>query len=307
MGAEPQWIGYVGVDDVDAAAERTKQLGGAIRVPPTDIPDISRFSVVADPQMATLALFKWQNPGQQQPAEPGKPGHVSWHELLAADWEKAFAFYSELFGWQKADADIDPMGTYQLFSTAGQTIGCMFTKPAMVASPFWLFYFNVSDIDAAAARVKAGGGYILEGPFEVPGGSWIARCTDPQGAMFALEEKRGHSTIGYFERGRIARSFRCAGPAMVLVSAADRSLAIAHRDRRLSVGSRRLRAAADHELTDRAFDVEFDPRHLREQLDIDAPDRTSAEPHVGRHHVERLDQDADILQDERICDRAVLP
>jgi uncharacterized protein len=201
MGAEPLWIGYVGVDDVDAIAERTKQLGGAIRVPPTDIPDISRFSVVADPQMATLALFKWQNPGQQPPAEPGKPGHVSWHELLAADWEQAFAFYGELFGWQKADADIDPMGTYQLFSTAGQTIGCMFTKPAMVASPFWLFYFNVSDIDAAAARVKAGGGYILEGPFEVPGGSWIARCTDPQGAMFALEEKRGHSTIGYFERG----------------------------------------------------------------------------------------------------------
>jgi uncharacterized protein len=201
MGAEPLWIGYVGVDDVDATAERTKQLGGAIHVPPTDIPDISRFSVMADPQMATLALFKWQNPGQQQPAEPGKPGHVSWHELLAADWEKAFAFYGELFGWQKADSEIDPMGTYQLFSAGGQTIGCMFTKPAMVASPFWLFYFNVSDIDAAAARVKAGGGSILEGPFEVPGGSWIARCTDPQGAMFALEAKRGHSTIGYFARG----------------------------------------------------------------------------------------------------------
>jgi predicted enzyme related to lactoylglutathione lyase len=76
----------------------------------------------------------------------------------------------------------------------------MFTKPAMVPVPFWLYYFNVGDIDAAAERVKAGGGRILEGPFEVPGGSWIARCTDPQGAMFALEAKRGHSAIGYFER-----------------------------------------------------------------------------------------------------------
>jgi hypothetical protein len=42
--------------------------------------------------------------------------------------------------------------------------------------------------------------------------------------------------------------------------------------------------------------VEFDPRHLREQIDIGAPDRTSAEPHVGRHHVERLNEYADVLQ-----------
>jgi predicted enzyme related to lactoylglutathione lyase len=42
--------------------------------------------------------------------------------LLAADWEKAFAFYREVFGWQKADADTGAMGTYQLFSAAGETI-----------------------------------------------------------------------------------------------------------------------------------------------------------------------------------------
>ena len=200
MGATPRWIGYVGVNDVDATADRIKRLGGAVHVPPTDIPDISRFSVVADPQMATLVLVKWLKPGQQRPPEPGQPGRVGWHELLAADWEEAFAFYSELFDWQKADADIVPMGTYQLFSAGGQTIGGMCTKPATVPVPFWLFYFNIGDIDAAAERVRAGGGQILEGPYEMPGGSWIARCTDPQGAMFALEGKRSHSAIGYFER-----------------------------------------------------------------------------------------------------------
>ena len=57
-GVTPRWIGYVGVDDVDAAVERIKQLGGAVYVPPMDVPNISRFSVVADPQMATLALVK---------------------------------------------------------------------------------------------------------------------------------------------------------------------------------------------------------------------------------------------------------
>src|SRR5450631_1660607 len=66
-------------------------------------------------------------------------------------------------------------------------------------------------------------------------------------------------------------------------------------------------AATDCELTDRAFDVEFDPRHLREQLDMAGPDHASTEAHIGRHQVERLDQYADILQDQRIGDRGVLP
>ena len=55
---------------------------------------------------------------------------VGWHELLAADWETAWAFYSELFGWQKAETDKGAMGTYQQFSAGGQTIGGMFTKPS---------------------------------------------------------------------------------------------------------------------------------------------------------------------------------
>ena len=42
------------------------------------------------------------------------------------------------------------------------------------------------DIDAAADRVTAGGGTILNGPMEVPGGAWIIQASDPQGAMFAL-------------------------------------------------------------------------------------------------------------------------
>ncbi len=127
------------------------------------------------------------------------------------------AFYGELFGWQKADADVGEMGTYQLFSAGGQTIGGMVTKPPTMPAPFWLYYFNIGDLDAAAQRVQAGGGQILDGPFEVPGGSWIVQCTDPQGAMFALEGMRGRKRCRIFRARRIARSLRRARPAMVLV------------------------------------------------------------------------------------------
>jgi len=199
-GLRPSWLGYVCVDDVNAAANRIEELGGAVHVPPTEIPNVSRFSIGVDPQMTTIALLKWLNGDQQQPAELDAPGRVGWHELLAADWEQAFAFYRELFGWQKAQTDTGAVGTYQLFSAAGETIGGMYTKPAMEPVPFWLYYFNVGDIDVAMKRVKAGGGTILTGPIEVPGRRWIARCTDPQAAIFALMGKRSHNGIGYFER-----------------------------------------------------------------------------------------------------------
>jgi predicted enzyme related to lactoylglutathione lyase len=196
MGAMARWVGYVGVDDLDATTERFKRLGGTVYVPPTDT-NIGRISVVADPQTATLALVKGLKFGQAQLAEPGKPGRIGWHELLAADREKAFAFYSELFGWQKAEAEVGPRDTYQLFSAGGQTIGGMLTKSATEQVPFWLYYFNVGDIDGATERVKTGGGQISESPMELPDGSWMARCRDPQGAAFALQGKRNQSGVGW--------------------------------------------------------------------------------------------------------------
>jgi len=199
-GTAPHWLGYLGVDDLDAAVDRIKSLGGAVQVPPTDVADISRFAVFTDPQTARFGLFKWLTPGQEQPPELHAPGRVGWHELLAADWEKAWAFYAGLFGWQEANAVDGPAGRYQQFSAGGQTIGAIFNKPPTAPVSFWLYSFNVDDIDAAAQRVKAGGGQISDGPLEGPIGTWTVQCTDPQGAVFALEGKRNTSPVGYFER-----------------------------------------------------------------------------------------------------------
>lgn len=190
QGMPPNWSGYIAVDDVDAAVEKVKRLGGMVHMPPTDIPTVGRFAVVADPQGAVFLPFKPIPPSTPPvvPA-PGTPGTVGWHELYASDWEKAFAFYSDMFGWTKDQAvDMGPMGAYQLFAAAGggPAIGGMFNKPSEVPVNFWLYYFNVDAIDAAAERVKANGGKMLFGPMEVPGGAWIVQCQDPEGAMFAL-------------------------------------------------------------------------------------------------------------------------
>jgi len=186
-GVGPGWVGYIAVDDVDAIAVRVKAAGGVIHRAAGDIPTVGRFAVVGDPQGAVFVLFKSFDPGQVPAAAGGAPGHVGWHELHAADHEKAFAFYADLFGWTKADAlDMGPMGIYQIFATGGAPAGGMMTRGEAFPRPAWLHYFTVDDIPAAVARVKAAGGQLFTRPLEVSGGMWIVRGRDPQDAMFAL-------------------------------------------------------------------------------------------------------------------------
>jgi predicted enzyme related to lactoylglutathione lyase len=187
MGAQPAWMGYIGVDDVDDYAERVKAAGGAILRDCADIPGVGRFAVAADPHGAGFILFKPNTDQAPAPAPMGAPGHVGWRELHAGDGPSAFDFYSGLFGWTKEEAiDMGAMGIYQTFKTAGEQGGGIMTKMPQSPRPFWLYYFNVDAIDAASTRVKDAGGQIINGPMQVPGERWIVQGLDPQGAMFAL-------------------------------------------------------------------------------------------------------------------------
>jgi uncharacterized protein len=186
MGARPRWLGYVAVDDMDARIAQIRRLGGAILVAPTDS-NIGRIAVVADPQGATFALVTGLTYGQSRPDGSDQPGRVGWHELLAEDRSTVFPFYGDLLGWQIPSAGSDPASPYEVFSSAGQAIGGMLTKLPSVSHACWLHYFNVDDVGAAARRVDAGGGRVLQGPIELPDDCWIVRCVDPQGALFAIQ------------------------------------------------------------------------------------------------------------------------
>jgi predicted enzyme related to lactoylglutathione lyase len=198
-GAMPRWMGYVGVNDVAVVADQIRRLGGKIYVPPTET-NIGRISVVADLEMATLGLIDAMEPQQSESREFDQPARVGWCELLAARPDEAFAFYSKLFGWQRAEAEAGAMDSYQLLLAGNQMIGGIFAKREREPVSFWLYYFNVDDIDAATKRLKDAGGRIFEGPVEVPGDTWVARCVDPQGATFAIQGRRGRP--GYAQRPR---------------------------------------------------------------------------------------------------------
>ena len=188
-GMPPMWMGYMGVDDVDAYAIKVVKAGGKIWKGPQDIPGVGRFAVAADPHGAGFILFKGN--GVAMPAAPFMAnGHVGWCELHSGNLDEAWAFYSSLFGWVKGFAhDMGPeWGLYQTFGETadGLGMGGMMKKVTSTPMPTWVYYFSVGDIEAGAQRVKNNGGTVVMEPHEVPGGSWIAPCIDPQGAHFAL-------------------------------------------------------------------------------------------------------------------------
>ena len=186
-GAQPGWIGYVAVPDVDDYAGRVERAGGAVLRAPDDVPNMLRFAVVADPSGVPFVIFK--GTGGSMPDVPLKAlGHAHWHELYGGEVEPTFGFYSDLFGWTKDEAmDMGDGGVYQLVSMGrGEAEGAMMKGQEGGPSPRWNFYFRVGDIKSAIERIKEKGGQVMMGPYEVPSGDWIVQGMDPQGAAFSL-------------------------------------------------------------------------------------------------------------------------
>lgn len=57
-GAPSEWLPYVAVDDIQAATEKARKLGGQVMKDVTEIPDRGWFSIITDPTGAHLGLWK---------------------------------------------------------------------------------------------------------------------------------------------------------------------------------------------------------------------------------------------------------
>jgi hypothetical protein len=57
-GTPAHWLAYFQVDDVDASANKAKEIGAKLHLAPMTMEGVGRFSVIADPQGAVFAIFK---------------------------------------------------------------------------------------------------------------------------------------------------------------------------------------------------------------------------------------------------------
>jgi predicted enzyme related to lactoylglutathione lyase len=116
-----------------------------------------------------------------------RPGHVRWNELTTSDPDGAADFYRRHFGWtQEGSMPMGELGDYRFLQDSGTAIGAIMGLIPPNTRPQWSFYIGVDDIDRAAEAVRAGGGQVLMGPHEIPGGEYSLNGVDPQGASFGL-------------------------------------------------------------------------------------------------------------------------
>lgn len=193
-GARACWIGYLGANDVDESLKAVEEAGGKVLMPAHDVEMAGRFAMVADPNGAPFYIMTPTPPpggGESTAFSTDLVGRCSWNELLGTDQKAALDFYSGLFGWSLPEPmDMGAMGTYQFVAHDDVTMGAIMRRPEQAPMSTWIHYFRVADIDTAKAAAEAGGGTIMMGPMEVPGGDWIVQGTDPQGAFFALVGKK---------------------------------------------------------------------------------------------------------------------
>lgn len=186
MDGVPGWAIYFAVGDVDATAERIRELGGSVHFGPMDIPHVGRFATVADPQGVIFQIMKGSSPEDSQAFKQIEGdralGHGVWIELASPDPDAAIAFYGTLFGWEKLGAM--PMGDHGDYSFVGKgefRPGAVMSSVATHALARWNWYIYVPDIDAAVEAAKTQGGALVVGPDQIPGGDYSAKLTDNHG------------------------------------------------------------------------------------------------------------------------------
>ncbi len=123
---------------------------------------------------------------------PERDGYIAgvpcWVDTSQPDPEAAVRFYSELFGWECANAMPPDSGSrYFIASLRGReaaAIGGVAEGAPPVAT--WNTYVAVASADETAAKVRDAGGSVLAEPFDVMDAGRMAVFADPEGAVFSV-------------------------------------------------------------------------------------------------------------------------
>ncbi len=183
-GQPPSWSSYVNTSDIEGVAARAAGAGGAVLVPPMEIPGQGLMAVLQDPTGAVVGV--WQPKAHIGAQLVNQPNTLVWNELQTTDTAAARAFYNQVFGWTDR---VDEASDYLLWHENGRYhCGAMQLGDDWGADTpaNWLVYFLADDVDAMAARAAELGGKALYGPTDIAGMGRMVVLADPQGASFAL-------------------------------------------------------------------------------------------------------------------------
>ena len=184
QGIPSNWGVYFAVHDCDSATAQASQLGGNVLMPPMDVSEHGRMSVIADPTGAVFSLWQPKSGGGQ--FVMFEDLSIGWVELATRDTHRAREFYAALLGWTltKSPILIPNSGNYIEISVDETRYGGILPMNSEWGEipPHWGIYIMVPDVDSSVARALELGGSNPFPAFDAPGVGRIAMISDPTGA-----------------------------------------------------------------------------------------------------------------------------
>jgi uncharacterized protein len=180
------WSTYIATENAEDTANKVKEAGGQVLMPPFQVMDQGTMAVFMDPTGAIFCV--WQPAAMKGAEHVNDPGGFSWNELATRDMDAARAFYTRVFPWTAKVNEMPQGGQYIEWQVNGRSIAGGLTMgsqyPANVPA-HWLVYFTVENTDDTVKRAQDLGGRVMVPAVDIPQGRF-AVLADPQGAPFAV-------------------------------------------------------------------------------------------------------------------------
>ena len=117
-------------------------------------------------------------------------GTPNWADCATTDLGGAEEFYAVVFGWTCEHVTASDGAVYSIQRLDGKMVAGIYELSEeirrMGVPPHWGTYIEVDDVAAVLASVSAGGGTVVEGPFEEADVGTFAVIRDPVGAYLRL-------------------------------------------------------------------------------------------------------------------------
>ena len=186
QGYPDSWTTYLTTDDADRTAADAAAHGGKVNMEPMDVTQNGRFTMISDPGGA--AIGAWQPREVKGFEVRSEPNTAGWFELHTRDYDKAVAFYRDVFGWEPHTAADEAEFRYTTLGEGENALAGIMDDSPYPEDTFhsgWVVYFRVDDVDATLEQVEALGGKIERPAEDTPYGR-LAACVDPTGTRFKL-------------------------------------------------------------------------------------------------------------------------
>jgi uncharacterized protein len=186
-GPGGRWVGYVSVQDVAGTATAFTASGGKIIFPARDVANRGTLAIVADQEGVVFGLLH-SSSGDPEDYLP-EPGEWAWAQLFARDSAAAALRYHSLLGYDAVpDTRSDRENVFVLASGGYARAGLAPLPARPDASPGWLGFVRVANVDQSASQAESLGGQILVAPKPGKIATRVAIVADPTGAAIGLIE-----------------------------------------------------------------------------------------------------------------------